>query len=93
MTKQLVKGDIANELMAEGVSDYDLCHMTEIIKQGEGSWYHAHLLRALYILLKAGDSSHVQRLKIAYPGASLAVQLWYDGCLPVREVEDVDARV
>ena len=65
-------------LMQDGLSEYDLAHMTEIIREGMGDWYHAELVRALYTLVRKADASNMQRLREAYPGTVAAIRLWYN---------------
>ena len=65
-------------LMQDGLSLHDLEHMTEIIREGHGSWYHANLMRALHILLPHADSNNMARLTEAYPGSVEAYRIWYD---------------
>lgn len=35
-----------SDLMQDGLSEYDLANMTEIIREGWGDWYHARLLHS-----------------------------------------------
>lgn len=67
-----------DELMSDGLSQHDLAHMTEIIRENHGDWYHAKLMRALHILLPHADSNNVKCLKTAYPGSVLAYMTWYN---------------
>ena len=88
MAKQLRKGPLSDELMSDGLSGYDIVHMHKIIKLGLGDWYQADLMRALHILMPHADIVNMSRLRIAYPGSTLAYQLWYDGTLPVDDIEE-----
>ena len=65
-------------LMQDGLSEFDLAHMTEIIRERFGNWYHADLMRALHILLPHADSTNIARLEQAYPGSVAAYRIWYD---------------
>lgn len=65
-------------LMQDGLSPFDLEHMTAIIRQGHGTWYHAHLLRSMHQLAPMADSTNTERLKQAYPGTYAAYALWYN---------------
>ena len=65
-------------LTQDGLSEYDLAHLTEIILAGHGTWYHAHLMRALYILLSYADATNTARLEAAYPGSVAAYRIWYN---------------
>ena len=65
-------------LMQDGLSDYDLAHLTEIIEGGKGTWYHAHLMRALHLLLSYADATNMARLEAAYPGSVAAYRIWYN---------------
>lgn len=38
-------------LCQDGLSPFDLEHLTEIIREGAGDWFHARLMRALHDLL------------------------------------------
>lgn len=78
-------------LMSDGLSEYDLTVMTEIVKEGHGNWYHAKLLRALHALMPAADEHNLARLRSAYPGSTMAYELWYnsttlDGIVQTEEV-------
>lgn len=64
--------------LQDGLSPFDLGHMTEIIREGYGSWYHADLLRALHVLLPHADSTNTVRLERAYPGSVAAYRRWYN---------------
>lgn len=65
-------------LTSDGLSRHDLEHMTEIIRDGYGTWFHAHLLRALHVLLPHADETNYARLRSAYPGSCAAYALWYN---------------
>ena len=88
MTKQLQQGPLSDELMSDGLSGYDILHLHEIIKLGLGNWYHADLMRALHVLMPHADSTNMARLRVAYPGSTLAYQLWYNGDLPIDDIEE-----
>lgn len=66
------------DLMQDGLSPFDLEHMTEIIRDGHGSWFHARLLRAMHELAPAADAANTERLRRAFPGTYAAYALWYD---------------
>lgn len=70
--------------LSDGLSEYDLLSMTEIIKGGHGDWYHAVLLRAFYELIQHADANNEARLIAAYPGTCAAIRAWYNGDLPLR---------
>jgi len=65
-------------LTQDGLSEFDLSHMTEIIREGYGTWYHAELLRALAKLMPHADSENMARLESAYPGSCAAFRIWYN---------------
>jgi hypothetical protein len=65
-------------LTQDGLSEFDLAHLTEIIREGYGSWYHANLMRALHQLLPYADSYNTARLESAYPGSVAAYRIWYN---------------
>lgn len=64
-------------LTQDGLSEYDLAHLTEIIREGYGDWYHARLMRALHLLLPHADHVNTARLETAYPGSVAAYRIWY----------------
>ena len=70
--------------ISDGLSEYDLVHMTEIIKENYGNWYHAKLLRAFYELLRVADIRNEGKLMSIYPGTCAAIKAWYNGELPLR---------
>jgi hypothetical protein len=65
-------------LKQDGLSDFDLVRMTEIIRNNFGDWFHADLMRALHVLLPHADSDNMARLEQAYPGSVAAYKLWYN---------------
>lgn len=65
-------------LCQDGLSRFDLAHMTEIIRDGHGDWFHAKLMRALHELLPKADSTNSARLEDAYPGSVAAYRIWYN---------------
>jgi hypothetical protein len=65
-------------LTQDGLSEYDLEKLTEIIRGGHGDWYHAHLMRALHMLLPQADHVNTARLEQAYPGSVEAYRIWYN---------------
>ena len=65
-------------LTQDGLTEFDLAHLTEIIRDGYGSWYHADLMRALNILLPHADARNTARLESAYPGSVAAYRIWYN---------------
>ena len=73
------------ELMQDGLSEYDVQNLNAIIRDGHGSWYHAELMRALHILMPHADDENLARLRSAYPGSTLAYELWYRGELPLKK--------
>ena len=68
-------------LMLTDLSPYDLENMEQIIRHDHGTWFKAHLLRALHILLPIGDEDNLRKLRNAYPGACAAYLAWYNGRL------------
>ena len=76
---------LIERLMIDGLSEHDITHMSEIIKNNHGDWYHAKLLRALDILMPHADWHNLQRLQIAYPGSTAAYKLWYNHELPLKD--------
>jgi len=64
-------------LTQDGLSEYDLAHLTEIIRDGMGDWFHAELMRALHVLLPHADATNTARLESAYPGSVAAYRIWY----------------
>ncbi len=65
-------------LTQDGLSEFDLEHMTEIIREGYGTWYHANLMRALHMLMPHADAENMARLERAYPGSCTAYRIWYN---------------
>lgn len=65
-------------LTQDGLSEFDLAHLTEIIREGKGGWYHAQLMRALHALLPKADAKNTARLEQAYPGSVAAYRIWYN---------------
>lgn len=65
-------------LTQDGLSPFDLDHLTEIIREDYGTWYHANLMRALHQLLPHADAQNMARLERAYPGSVAAYKLWYN---------------
>lgn len=65
-------------LTQDGLSDFDLAHMTEIIREDFGDWYHARLMRALHLILPHADSENLARLERAYPGSVAAYRIWFN---------------
>jgi hypothetical protein len=65
-------------LTQDGLSEFDLAHLTEIIREGYGTWYHANLMRALHMLLPHADAQNMARLESAYPGSVAAYRIWYN---------------
>ena len=65
-------------LMQDGLSEFDLEHLTQIIREGYGTWYHADLMRALHKLVPHADSVNMWRLEQAYPGSVSAYKIWYN---------------
>lgn len=65
-------------LTQDGLSDFDLAHLTEIIRGDLGDWYHANLMRALHQLLPHADAKNRARLEQAYPGSVAAYIIWYN---------------
>jgi len=74
-------------LMQDGLNEHDLTHLTEIIREGYGTWYHADLMRALHVLLPHADAAHTARLEQAYPGSVAAYRLWYNDPSALAEEE------
>jgi hypothetical protein len=60
------------------LSDYDRTHVKEILA-GEGDWFHAILIRCLYVLLKKADTHNSARLWYAFPEECKLIQDYYDG--------------
>jgi hypothetical protein len=65
-------------LTQDGLSEFDLAHLTEIIRNDYGTWYHANLMRALHRLLPHADAQNAARLEKAYPGSVAAYRIWYN---------------
>jgi hypothetical protein len=65
-------------LTQDGLTEFDLEHMTKIIREGFGTWYHAELMRALAVLLPRADAENTARLEAAYPGSVAAFRIWYN---------------
>jgi hypothetical protein len=65
-------------LKQDGLSDFDLAHMADIIRNDYGDWFHARLMRALHDLLPHADSANTARLERAYPGSVAAYRIWYN---------------
>ena len=65
-------------LCQDGLSEYDLAHLTEIIREGHGDWFHARLMRALASLLPFADETNLGRLEAAYPGSCAAYMIWHN---------------
>ena len=74
------------DLMLTELSEYDLSHMREIIKEGHGDWFQARLLRALDGLLIYADGGNLHKLRTAFPGTCAAYIAWYNGSIPSKEV-------
>lgn len=65
-------------LTQDGLSEFDLAHLTEIIREDYGTWYHAELMRALAKLLPHADAENTARLEGPYPGSVAAFRIWYN---------------
>jgi len=65
-------------LTQDGLSEFDLAHLTEIIREGYGDWFHARLMRALDTVLPYADAQNLARLERAYPGSVAAYRIWYN---------------
>jgi len=65
-------------LTQDGLSEFDLEHLTEIIRDEYGSWFHARLMRALHMVLPYADAQNLSRLESAYPGSVAAYRIWYN---------------
>jgi len=65
-------------LTQDGLSEFDLAHLTAIIREDFGDWYHARLMRALHKLVPHADSENMARLEGAYPGSVAAYRIWYN---------------
>ena len=65
-------------LTQDGLSEFDLAHLSSIIREDYGDWYHARLMRALAMLLPYADSQNTARLEAAYPGSVAAFRIWYN---------------
>ena len=63
----------------EGISEYDLAHLDEIIKGDPkwSTWFAARRLRAFYELLREADEHNRQRLELAYPATCEVIDIWY----------------
>lgn len=66
-----------DDLLQDGLSDFDLQHMSEIIRGDMGDWFHARLLRALHLTLPYADARNMARLEQAFPGSVAAYKLWH----------------
>jgi hypothetical protein len=73
-----VSETLTDQYTQDGLSPFDLTHLTEIIREGMGDWYHANLMRALHTLLPKADSRNMARLEQAYPGSVAAYKVWYN---------------
>ena len=64
----------------EGISEYDLAHLDEIIKGDpkRTTWFAARRLRAFYELLGAADDKNRLKLEGAYPATCEVLRVWYD---------------
>ena len=64
----------------EGISEYDLAHLDEIIKGDPkwSTWFAARRLRAFYELLREADEHNRQRLELAYPATCEVIDIWYN---------------
>ena len=62
----------------EGISEYDLSHLDEIIKgkPEATTWFAARRLRAFYELLQYADDKNRLKLEGAYPATCEIVQAW-----------------
>lgn len=76
-------------LCQDGLSEYDLAHLTEIIREGHGDWFHARLMRALATLLPFADSKNFARLEDAYPGSVAAYRIWHNDLTVEGRAEDL----
>ena len=65
-------------LMLTDLSEYDLDSMDDIIRKDYGDWFSAKLMRCLHILLPLADSTNLDKLRYAYPGACAAYLAWYN---------------
>jgi hypothetical protein len=72
----------------DGLSEFDLAHLTEIIREDFGDWYHAKLLRALAVLLPHADATNTRRLEEAYPGSVAAFRVWYNDLQAFASLRD-----
>jgi len=76
-----MKGDDMTDtayLTQDGLSEFDLAHLTEIIREGHGDWFHARLMRALDLTLPHADVQNMARLENAFPGSVAAYRIWYN---------------
>lgn len=64
-------------MMKDGLSEFDLDNMTQIIRENYGDWFHAELMRCLHILLPHADNTNRARLEAAFPGSCAAYIYWY----------------
>lgn len=66
------------DLMQDGLSQFDLQYLTEIIRENYGTWFHADLMRCLHLLLPHADSKNFARLERAFPGSVAAYRIWFN---------------
>ena len=59
--------------MTHGPSQYDLDHIEEILFDGHGDWFGAHLLR----LIRKADVINRELLRLVFPHHVEAVEAWY----------------
>lgn len=59
------------------ISDYDIANVREIIRDGLGDWYSAHVLRFLHIALAKADSENKKKLHSIFPDECAAIYRYW----------------
>jgi hypothetical protein len=57
------------------MSEFDKAHVEEIIFDGHGTWFTAHLLR----LCTKADAPNLERIRAGFPDVVEAYEEWRDG--------------
>ena len=83
------KEQIKKAIQEDGISDYDMIYMSQIIREGEGSWFAADLMRCLHILLPHADGKNTAKLTNAFPGAVMAYRIWYENPIELAQLGEM----
>lgn len=59
--------------MTSRPSEYDIEHIEEILFDGHGDWFGAHLLR----LIRKADAVNRELLRLVFPHHVAAYEAWY----------------